>query len=159
MIGLFRDWRKLAIAGASMVLAACSVVPKGQAPTPPPVAEPSPNLLPTDSLRHRVALLVPTSGPNAAVGQSIANAATMALIDTNATNLRVTTYDTASNPGDAAKRAVADGNRLILGPLLTSDIPAVLAVAGPAKIPLIAFSDDEAAAARNVFVMGNLPSQ
>lgn len=159
MIGLFRDWRKLAIAGASMVLAACSVVPKGQAPTPPPVAEPSPDLLPTDSLRHRVALLVPTSGPNAAVGQSIANAATMALLDTNATNLRVTTYDTAANPGNAAKRAVADGNRLILGPLLTSDIPAVLAVAGPAKIPLIAFSNDEAAAARNVFVMGNLPSQ
>ena len=101
MIGHLGDWRRLAIVGASLVLAACSVVPKGTATAPPPVAEPSPDLLPTDSQRHRVALLVPTSGANAAVGQSIANAATMALLDTNATNLRVTTYDTATNPGDA----------------------------------------------------------
>ncbi len=158
MTGIFREWRKLAVVGASVILAACTAVPKAPQ-APPPVAAPSPDLLPTDTQRHRVALLVPTSGTNAAVGQSIANAATMALLDTNATNLRVTTYDTAASPGDAARRAVADGNRLILGPLLTSDIPAVLAVAEPAKIPLIAFSNDEAAAARNVFVMGNLPSQ
>lgn len=158
MFGDFRGWRGLVVVGATAVLAACTVVPK-QPPAPPPVAEPAPDVLPTDTQRHRVALLVPTSGPNAAVGQSIANAATMALLDTNATNLRVTTYDTAANPGDAARRAIADGNRLILGPLLTSDIPAIQAVAGPAKVPLIAFSNDEAAATRNVFVMGNLPSQ
>jgi branched-chain amino acid transport system substrate-binding protein len=159
--GMFRDftgWRKLAVAAASIALAACNAVPK-PSQAPPPVAEPAPDVLPSDTQRHRVALLVPTSGPNAAVGQSIANAATMALLDTNATNLRVTTYDTGVNPGDAAKRAIADGNRLILGPLLTSDIAAILAVAEPAKVPLIAFSNDEAAAARNVFVMGNLPSQ
>jgi len=158
---MFRDftgWRKLAVVGASVALAACNAVPKPST-APPPVAEPAPDVLPTDTARHRVALLVPTSGGNAAVGQSIANAATMALLDTNATNLRVTTYDTAVNPGDAARRALADGNRLILGPLLTSDIPAILAVAEPAKVPLIAFSNDEAAAAKNVFVMGNLPSQ
>jgi branched-chain amino acid transport system substrate-binding protein len=159
MFGVFAGWRKIAVAGGSLVLAACTAVPKGQAPTPPPVTQPSPDVLPTDTQRHRVALLVPTSGPNAAVGQSIANAATMALLDTNATNLRVTTYDTAANPGDAARRAVSDGNRLILGPLLTSDIPAILSVSEPAKVPLIAFSNDEAAAAKNVFVMGNLPSQ
>lgn len=158
MIGYFRDWRKLAVVGASAALAACTAVPKPP-PGPPPVVQPSPDVLPTDTQRHRVALLVPTSGANAAVGQAIANAATMALLDTNATNLRVTTYDTAVNPGDAAQRAVRDGNRLILGPLLTTDIPAILAVAEPAKVPLIAFSNDEVAAARSVFVMGNLPSQ
>ncbi len=158
MIGQFGDWRKLAVVVTSLAIAACTAVPKPP-PGPPPVTQPSPDVLPTDTQRHRVALLVPTTGPNAAVGQSIANAATMALLDTNATNLRVTTYDTAANPGEAAQRAVADGNRLILGPLLTSDIAAVLAVAEPAKVPLIAFSNDEAAAAKNVFVMGNLPSQ
>jgi branched-chain amino acid transport system substrate-binding protein len=159
--GMFRDftgWRALAVVAASTVLAACNVVPKPST-APPPVVEPAPDVLPTDTQRHRVALLVPTSGANAAVGQSIANAATMALLDTNATNLRVTTYDTATDPGDAARRALADGNRLILGPLLTSDIGAIQAVAAPARVPLIAFSNDEAAATRNVFVMGNLPSQ
>src|SRR3546814_7609445 len=69
---------------------------------------------------HRIALLVPVTGKNAAVGKSIANAANMALLDTGAKNLRVTTYDTAANPGDAARRALADGNQLILGPLLTA---------------------------------------
>lgn len=159
MIGNFTGWRKLAVAISSIALAACTAVPKGPSAPPPPVTQPAPDVLPTDTARHRVALLVPTSGSNAAVGQSIANAATMALLDTNATNLRVTTYDTAANPGEAARRAVADGNRLILGPLMSSEIAPVLAVAEPAKIPLIAFSNDESAATRNVFVMGNLPSQ
>ncbi|MCB2047601.1 MAG: penicillin-binding protein activator [Novosphingobium sp.] len=159
MFGDFRRWRMLAVAGVSTILAACTVVPKAPPPAPPPVAQPRPDVLPTDTERHRVALLVPMSGSNAQVGQSIANAATMALLDTNATNLRVTTYDTAANPADAAQRAVRDGNRLILGPLLSSDIPAVLAVAEPAKVPLISFSNDETAASRNVFVMGNLPGQ
>lgn len=159
MFGEFGGWRKLAVAGASMALAACSVVPKAPPPAPPPVVGPSPDVLPTDTERHRVALLVPTTGPNAAVGQSIANAATMALLDTNATNLRVTTYDTATNPGEAAQRAVRDGNRLILGPLLSSEIGPVRAVAEPAKIPLISFSNDETVATRNIFVMGHLPGQ
>jgi branched-chain amino acid transport system substrate-binding protein len=158
MFGDLNRWRMLAIAGASVLLAACSVVPKAP-PGPPPPQQPAMDVLPTDGERHRVALLVPTSGANAAVGQSIANAATMALLDTNATNLRVTTYDTASNPGEAAQRAIADGNRLILGPLLSSEIPAIRAVAEPARVPLITFSNDETAVSRNVFVMGNLPSQ
>ena len=159
MFGDFRGWRKLAVLGASSALAACSVVPKAPPPAPPPVVGPSPDVLPTDTERHRVALLVPTSGPNAAVGQSIANAATMALLDTNATNLRVTTYDTAANPGEAAQRAVRDGNRLILGPLLSSEIGPVRAVAEPVKVPLISFSNDETAATRNIFLMGHLPGQ
>ena len=158
MFGDFRGWRKLAVAGASLALAACTVVPKAP-PGPPPGTGPSRDVLPTDTERHRVALLVPTSGSNAQVGQSIANAATMALLDTKANNLRVTTYDTATNPSEAAQRAVRDGNRLILGPLLSSDIALVRAVAGPAKVPLISFSNDETVATRNIFVMGHLPSQ
>ncbi|MEJ2458245.1 MAG: penicillin-binding protein activator [Novosphingobium sp.] len=66
---------------------------------------------------------------------------------------------TAANPADATRRALADGNRLILGPLLADNIPAVAAVARPAKVPLISFSNDEAAAGKDVFVMGNLPGQ
>ncbi len=160
MFGNRIGWRKLAVAGASLALAACNVVPKAPpAPAPPPVTQPSPDVLPTDTARHRIALLVPMTGPNAAVGQSIANAATMALLDTNATNLRVTTYDTAAGVDDAASRAIADGNRLILGPLLSSDIQAVLVPAQAAQVPLITFSNDEAVAGRSVFVMGNLPGQ
>ncbi len=151
--------RNLLAAAAMATLAACAVVPKGPAPTPAPVPTPAPSTstLPTDSQRHRIALLVPMSGANGAVGQSIANAATMALMDTNAQNLRITNYDTATGAGAAATRAVRDGNELILGPLLADDIPAVAAAARGSKVPLISFSNDQSVAARDVYVMGNLP--
>lgn len=152
--------RNLLAAAAMTLVAGCAVVPKTQppvaAPEPPP---PAPSMIPTDTAHHRIALLVPTTGENGDVGQSMANAATMALLDTNATDLRITTYDTSSDPADAARRAVADGNKLILGPLLADNIAAVSAVAGKAGIPIISFSNDEAAASGNVFVMGNLPGQ
>jgi ABC-type branched-subunit amino acid transport system substrate-binding protein len=152
--------RNLLAAAAMATLAACAVVPKGpstNAPPPRPTPTPSTSELPNDEQRHRIALLVPMSGANGAVGQSIANAATMALMDTNAANLRITNYDTAAGAGAAATKAIADGNQLILGPLLANDIPAVAAAARSAKVPLISFSNDQSAAARDVYVMGSLP--
>src|SRR5690606_15605635 len=127
-------------------------------PAPGP-SEPSANVLPTDSNRHRVALLVPLSGDNADVGQSISNAATMALLDTNADTLRITTYDTATAASSAAPRAIADGNKLILGPLLGEDVREVITAARPANVPLISFSNDSTVAARDVFLMGQSPEQ
>ena len=155
------DRRKLITVATLALLAACKAVPGGKVPppTPPPPDQPSANVLPTDLARHRVALLVPLSGPNAAAGQSIANASTMALLDTNAQNLRITTYDTSAGAGPAAARAIAEGNELILGPLMSDDIPAVSAAARPAKVPVISYSNDEQRAARDVLIMGNLPSQ
>ena len=44
-----------------------------------------------EHVRHRVALLVPMSGANAGVGQSIANATTLALLDTKTDKGRITT--------------------------------------------------------------------
>lgn len=157
-----RRWAmKATVVGTLALLAGCTVIPKGAVgPAPEPTEKaPDANVLPADAGRHRVALLVPLTGPNAAVGQSIANAATMALLDTNAANLRITTYDTAASAGAAATRAVADGNRLILGPLLSDDVLAVSGVARPAKVPMITYSNDSAVAARDVFVMGQAPGQ
>jgi ABC-type branched-subunit amino acid transport system substrate-binding protein len=119
----------------------------------------APGALPEDQGRHRVALLVPLSGANSAVGQSISNAATMALLDTNASNLRITTYDTATGAGSAAARAISDGNKLILGPLLGDDVQPVLAKARPAHVPLISFSNDRSVASRDAFIMGVLPEE
>ena len=117
--------RGMAVAMLTIFLAACKVVPDtgrpGPAPAPTPTPVPS-DELPSDTGRHRVALLVPLSGENAAVGRSLANATTMALLDTNSQNLRITTYDTATGAGSAAARAIADGNKLILGPLVREDV-------------------------------------
>lgn len=146
--------------GSLAFLAGCAVIPKGSAPvTEPTEKAPDANTLPTDAGRHRVALLVPMTGVNATVGQSIANAATMAVLDTNAANLRITTYDTATGAAAAASRAIADGNKLILGPLLSDDVVLVSNVARPAKVPMITYSNDSAVASRDVFVMGQAPGQ
>ncbi len=151
--------RNVITLAAVALLGGCAVVPKSTQGPVAPGPEPTPDTLPTDTARHRIALLVPMSGANAAVGQSIANAATMALLDTNAENLRVTTYDTAGGAGGAAKQAIDDGNKLILGPLLSDNIPAVISAGRSAGVPLISFSNDASAAARDVFIMGNLPGQ
>lgn len=154
--------RAFVLAGLTAVISACQVIPKAPTTstgTAPVATTPTADVLPTDEKRHRIALLVPMSGSNGAVGQSIANASTMALLDTSADNLRITTYDTTQGAREAARRAVADGNKLILGPLMGDDVAQVLTEARPAKVPLIAFSNDPAIAGPDVFVIGNVPDQ
>jgi ABC-type branched-subunit amino acid transport system substrate-binding protein len=153
--------RNVALAGAAMLAAGCQVIPKTDVATsgPAPAPEPSATALPTDSGRHRIALLVPMSGDTAPVGQAIANATTMALLDTGADNLRITTYDTSSGIGAAAGKAIADGNKLILGPLMADAVPTVQAAARPAGVPVIAFSNDTSVASADVFVIGHIPEQ
>src|SRR4051794_31034098 len=106
--GLF-SLARLGAIGAALLLGACStIVPRGAPPTAPvarPVARPpvKPGL-PEDIERHRIALLVPLSGPNAAVGQSIADAAALALADTGGKTLRITNYDTGQGAELAARK-------------------------------------------------------
>jgi ABC-type branched-subunit amino acid transport system substrate-binding protein len=160
------SWRRLATLAATMLVAACStVVPKG--PPPPvtgPVERPTTtgpiqSGIPTDNDRDRVALLVPLTGPNAGVGKSIANATQMALLDTGSAKVRITTYDTNGGAATAAQRALADGNKLFLGPLLSEDVKAIEPIATHAHVPIITFSNDESVAGDGVYLLGYVPSQ
>lgn len=155
--------RGLGVTAMAGFLAACQVVPKAGGPVaPPPPEQPTDNVgpgLPTDTDRHRIALLVPQTGTNADVGTSIANATTLALLDTKTERLRITTYDTALGAAAAARQAVADGNKLILGPLLSEDVTAVAPIARAAKVPVLSFSNDTGVAGNGVFIMGFVPSQ
>lgn len=157
-----RGFARLAVLALAALLAGCQgAVPKGRAPRPVPAAPQAPitSALPQDEARHRIALLVPLSGPNAAVGQSIANAANLALIDTGGRKLRMTTYDTGAGAATAAQRAIADGNRLFLGPLLSADVRAIAPVAAKAGIPIISFSNDADVAGGGVYLLGFSPGQ
>ncbi|MFM9979168.1 MAG: penicillin-binding protein activator [Sphingomonadaceae bacterium] len=157
-----RGGRALALA-ALVFVAGCKVVPKGPpAPVaPPPTARPDPigPALPSDPQRNRVALLVPLTGPNAGVGTSISNAANMAVLDTGGARIRVTMYDTATGAAAAAQRAIAEGNRLILGPLLAEDARIIAPIARASQIPVVSFSNDTSIAGNGTFVMGYTPSQ
>jgi ABC-type branched-subunit amino acid transport system substrate-binding protein len=141
--------KKLLVLASVILLAACSTVPRSKAPV---AVEPSDGM-------HRVALLLPVTGPDADVGQSIANATALALADTKVTNIRMVTYDTGLGVAAATQRAIADGNKLILGPLRGDNVIEVAQIARPAGVPIISFSNDVGVAGPNVFLLGHLPNQ
>ena len=152
------------IVGAAMVaLGACTTAPAPQGPVtvePAPTTPDTPTPTPVAE-RNGIAVLVPLTGDNQAVGNSIANAAKMALIDSEVDTLRLTIYDTAGPGGAAAaaQQAIAAGDKLILGPLLAENVRAVGPIAERADVPVIAFSNDEGVAGDNVYIMGFTPTQ
>jgi ABC-type branched-subunit amino acid transport system substrate-binding protein len=159
--------RAVAVAGAILLAGCQTLVPKG--PPPPvtrpverrPVNRPRPVEpgIPTDNDRDRVALLVPMSGPNAGVGRSLAEATQMALLDSDSQRVRITTYDTNLGAAQAAQHALADGNKLILGPLLSENVRAIAPIATAAHVPIISFSNDASVAGGGVYLLGYVPAQ
>lgn len=162
--GLTR-WITLA---AACLLGACStIVPRGPVAVPdrPIATAPAPRDagidrgIPRDVERNRVALLVPMSGSNAGIGRSIANATMLAVLDTKTEKVRITNYDTATGAAAAARRAIAEGAQLILGPLLAEDVRAVAPIARAANVPVIAFSNDVGVAGDGTYLLGYAPAQ
>jgi ABC-type branched-subunit amino acid transport system substrate-binding protein len=155
----------------AVALGGCQLVPGPRAdrgPVPEPVeevaeaeVEPARPGFPAGETRNRVAVLVPLTGANAGVGTSIANAANLAITDTGGDRIRITVYDTARTGGAAAaaNQALAEGNGLILGPLLAEDVRGVAPIARRAEVPVIAFSNDVSVAGEGVYLMGFTPGQ
>ena len=167
--GLWNMLRTAAM-GATLFLAACvsgpRTAPEAERPAPterpaPPVVRPIAPGLPQDVERHRIALLVPLTGPNAGVGRSLQNATQLAVLDTKSDALRITTYDTGAAGGAiaAVQQAIADGNRLILGPLLAEEAREVAPIARRARIPVLSFSNDAGVAGNGTYILGYVPSQ
>ena len=73
--------------------------------------------------------------------------------------LRITTYDTNLGAAAAVTRALADGNKLILGPLLAEDARVIGPIARRANVPVISFSNDVSVAGNGTFLMGYNPTQ
>jgi ABC-type branched-subunit amino acid transport system substrate-binding protein len=156
-------WLSLALMAA--IIAGCVPRPRPtpQLPTEPVLRPEEPRVnprLPADETRNRVAVLVPLTGRDAALGQSILNAANLALLDSGGERIRITAYDTAAGGAvRAANEAIAEGNGLILGPLLADDVRAVAPIARENDVPVIAFSNDVSVAGNGVFLMGFTPNQ
>ncbi len=108
----------------------------------------------------RVALLAPLTGANAELGQALQQAAQLALAAPGAPALDV--RDTAGTPAGAAaaaQAAVAGGDRLILGPLTAVETEAAAGPARAAGVPVLAFTNDAAAARPGVWTLGITPAQ
>jgi ABC-type branched-subunit amino acid transport system substrate-binding protein len=155
--------RGAACAAVAFAVAGCQIVPasRSRVDRAPPPAQPQ-RQAPTTAeapIRHKVALLVPLSGPNAGVGTSIQNAAALALVDSRSNQIDLQVYDTGPGAAAAAERALAAGTRLFLGPLLAEDTRAVAPIAGRANVPVLSFSNDVTVAGNGVYVMGFNPGQ
>jgi ABC-type branched-subunit amino acid transport system substrate-binding protein len=145
------------VLGSALLLSACGSAYQG-APTAPVVTV-APPLQGPQGPRH-LALLLPLSGPNAAVAQAMQLAAQLAASAPGAPPLDV--QDTGGDPQRAtiaAQKAIASGDAMILGPLTTAETQAVATVAVPAQMPVLAFTSDPAAAQPGVWTLGVTPGQ
>ena len=137
--------------------------PPSEAIQPPAVVTPAPlPAAPAGANKVRVALLLPLSGANAVLGNAMLDAAQMALFDAADDKLELAPQDTQGTPqgaAEAASAAVADGARLIIGPLLAGEVEAVKPVAQAANVPVLAFSTSTSLAGGGVYLMGFLPRQ
>ena len=129
---------------------------------PPPVPPPPAAAAAAQPGPAKVALLVPLSGANAELGQAMLDAAQLALFEAADDRMTLVPRDTGGNAEGAAKAARAvidDGARLILGPLLASEVEAVKPLARDAHLNVIAFSTVTELAGGNTFLIGFLPRQ
>jgi branched-chain amino acid transport system substrate-binding protein len=130
---------------------------------PPPATMMLPQTLqgaPTPSGPPHVALLLPMSGPQAALGSAMLKAAQMALAPPGSPVLDVKdTQGDAGHATQAAQQAIAAGDVMILGPLTAEETVAVASVSQPGGIAVLAFTSDPAAASGGVWTLGLTPGE
>ena len=107
-----------------------------------------------------VALLVPKSSAqpgDSVLAQGLENAARLAIADLGKVKIDLRVYDTAGDAetaAAAAKKAVGDGARIILGPVYAQAANAAGLAVLPSRVNLLAFSNNTKIAGGNVFVLG-----
>lgn len=107
-----------------------------------------------------VALLVPGGSGQATdtlLAKTLENAARLAIADQTGATINLKVYNTAGNPTTAAavaKAAVADGAKIILGPLYAEAANAAGVAVKDDNVNLLAFSNNASIAGGNVFILG-----
>ena len=146
------------LVAAAFVLGACNEPPQTSTPAAPATTATAKAGSPvTASGKVRIALLLPLSGRAAPIGQSLQQAAEMALFDTGSKELALAAYDsgeTAETAVEAYRKARIDGAALVLGPLFGTSATALAPQVAQGGANVISFSNDEQAAQRGVWIMG-----
>ena len=111
---------------------------------------------------RRIAVMLPLSGRGAKLGLALLDAAQLALFEAAHNDLTVLIFDTKGTTGgaeDAARLAVAEGVKLILGPLFGASAEAVRSVTFEADVNVVSFSNNQDVAGNGIYVFGFLPDQ
>jgi ABC-type branched-subunit amino acid transport system substrate-binding protein len=161
--------RALVFAGVALALGACTGTgPSGSDffrsnETPPPApsaAMQEPAAIGTGEVK--VALVLPLSafGNAGQVGQSMRNAAELAVAEFNNPDIQLLPKDdggTAQGAQQVTQQALDEGAAIILGPLFAQSVQAAGQVAEAHNVPMIAYSTDASVAKRGIYLLSFLP--
>jgi ABC-type branched-subunit amino acid transport system substrate-binding protein len=164
---LRRERRGVLVAGLAALLSACSGgfttgdLFNTKTSPPPAAADQNPQTA-IGSGQIKIGLLLPLSanGNAGLAGQSMRNAAELALAEFNNPNIQLLVKDdggTAQGAQQAAQQALDEGAEIILGPLFAHSVTPAGQVARARGIPVIAFSTDSNVAGRGVYLLSFLP--
>jgi ABC-type branched-subunit amino acid transport system substrate-binding protein len=147
-------------AGLGTGLGGCLSLPGFDASTTAP-SQPAP-VAPGPGGGVAVGLIAPLTagGQTAVVGNTLKNAAEMALAEFQGANVRLIVKDDKGTPDGgraAAQELLAEGTEIVLGPLNAPSVQAAASVLRPAGRPMIAFTTDASLAAQGVYLMSFLP--
>lgn len=107
-------------------------------------------------------LLLPLSGPSAALGRDLLDAAQLALFEAGPNEVVLLPRDTRGTPegARAAMRALLEREvDFVIGPLFARSTRAVAALARERGVPLLSLSNDARVAGPGVFVFGFRPEE
>jgi len=132
------------------------IVAQPVVPAPAPAPAPTPA---TPQLGAKIGLMLPLSGQYAGLGRSLLQAAEMGLFDTGDDSFSLLVEDTASaqGPEGAARKLLASGANILLGPIFGPDVRRVAPISTGAHVPLLAFTNDSTLGQSNVYVLGLTP--
>ena len=149
-------------AGREQTTPVASPQPAPAAPVAAAPALPPEPVMPIRTGPAKVGLLLPMTGPGAALGADLLDAAQLALFDVGVTDLELLPRDTGDDPAKAeraAQSALAAGAELLLGPLYSGSTRAVTPLATAAGVSVVSFSNDAAVGRPGVYVLGFRPEE
>ena len=163
-VASFRRYRAhLLAASLALLLSACGGGPAGVPGFDSGGAEPAaPSGQTLGTGKVKVGLILPlgAEGQGGVVGNSLKNAAELALAEFPNADLTILVKDdrgTAEGARAAAQQAIGEGAELIIGPLFAPSVQAVGQVAKAANRPVMAFSSDSNVASRGVYLLSFPP--
>ncbi|WP_424927403.1 penicillin-binding protein activator [Amaricoccus tamworthensis] len=145
--------RSIAVAAAMGVLSACAPTPGQQSSGFGGDFDPNQPV--------KVALLVPSESGDPGrelIARSLINAANLAVSDLRNADIDLTVYPTYGTSGGgsaAASQAVAEGAKIIVGPLFSTATSGAEPVAAGAGLKLLSMSNNIEVASNNVYILGN----
>lgn len=110
----------------------------------------------------KAAMLLPLSGKLSKQGEGLQNAALLAVNELNEKNVVIDFYDTQSTSEgalQAARAAISQGNKIVIGPLTSDEVEAITPLAKSERIPVISFSTSPRVLQHGIYSLGLLGNE